>query len=106
MMSWEHLPPELRGEGPGAFGSAIALLFIKGGAWRKIAYFAAGWALSKIFGETIQGVIGTSIDAARAVAALFGLAILEKCFDVLGNFDAKRAASDLWDAALKRIRGS
>lgn len=105
-MSWDHLPPEVKAEGPAVFGSLIALLFVKAGMPRKIAYFLAGWALAKLFGETVQGVIGTSLEASRAVAALFGLALVEKIFDILGNFDAKRAASDIWDALLKRIRGS
>lgn len=104
-MSWEGLPPEVKSEGPAVVGSLIALLFVKAGWPRKIAYFMAGWFLAKVFGETVQGVIGSSLEAARAVAALFGLALVEKVFDILGNFDAKKAAADVWDAVLKRIRG-
>lgn len=105
-MSWD-IPPEVRAEGAGFFGSLIALLFVKaGGPFRKIGYFLAGWALAKFFGESVQGVIGTSLEAARALTGLFGLALVEKAFDVLTSFDTKKAAADAWDAVVKRIRGS
>ncbi len=87
-------------------GSLIALMFVKTGWPRKVAYFLAGWGLSKIFGEAVQGVIGTSLEAARAVVALFGLALIEKGFDILGNFDTTKATTDLWNAVLRLVGGA
>ena len=101
-----EMPPEAKQEGFAALGSLIALLFIGDASWpRKMLYFLGGWAMSKLFGESVQGVIGTSLETARALTALFGLAIVEKMFDVIANFDAKRVAQSVTDAIEKRFRG-
>lgn len=102
-MSWD-IPPEVRNEAPSALGSFIALLFVRANPWRKVAYFIAGWGLSKIFGESVQGITGTTLDAARALAALFSLAIIEKVFDMLAAFDHRKAIGDVWEAIVNRFK--
>lgn len=105
-MSMKDLPPDLRQEGCAVIGSLIALLFTDAIWPRKVAYFLGGWALSKIFGDTIQGLIGTSLETARALTALFGLAVVEKMFDVIYSLDTKRMSKSLTDAVVRRFRGN
>jgi hypothetical protein len=100
------LPPGAKQESFAILGSMIALLFIGDATWpRKLLYFFGGWAMSRLFGDSVQGVIGTSMETARALTALFGLAIVEKLFDVLANFDTKRVAQSVTEAIEKRIKG-
>lgn len=101
-----EIPKEAQQEGFAALGSLIALIFMSDTAWpRKILYFLGGWGLSKLFGESVQGVIGTSLETARAITALFGLAVVEKAFDVIHSFDAKRLGRSLLARIEKRIKG-
>jgi enhancing lycopene biosynthesis protein 2 len=100
-----EIPPEARQEGSAVLGSLVALLFMGDTIWpRKVLYFLGGWAMSKLFGESVQGVIGTSLETARALTAMFGLAIVEKAFDVISNFDSKRVAQSITDAIDRRFR--
>lgn len=105
-MSMKDLPPDMRQEGCAILGSLIAWLFIDAVWPRKVAYFLGGWALSKLFGDTVQGLIGTSVETARALTALFGLAVVEKMFDAINSLDAKSMAKSITDAVVKRFRGN
>lgn len=101
----KDLPPDINREGFAVLGSLVALLFVDAVWPRKVAYFLGGWALSKLFGESVQGLIGTSIETARALTGLFGLAIVEKVFDVIYGLDAKKMAGSIAEAIERRFRG-
>lgn len=103
----DQIPPEAKQEAYAAVGSLIALKFMGDDAtWlRRITYFLGGWALSKLFGESVYGVIGTTLEVAKALTALFGLAVVEKVFDVIHSFDAKRLARAILARIETRIKG-
>lgn len=93
----------IKQEGYSALGSLVALIFIGGTIWHKIFYFCGGWALSKLFGSSVHDVTGLGQEVSRSLTALFGLAIVEKVFDVISNFDAKRIAKSITDTITDKI---
>lgn len=99
----KSVPPEFSQEVSAAMGSLLALLFTDAVWPRKIAYFLGGWAVSKLFGTAVQDIIGVNIELARALTALFGLAIVEKIFDMIYSVDTKKIARALTEMFTKRF---
>ena len=99
------LPPELQKAVPGVAGSITALLFFRDGWKRAVGTCIAGAFIAKILGPTVADVMRSGPEVAGYVTGLFGMAIVAKVFDVISSFDAKKAASDLWDALIKRVKG-
>ena len=98
------LPPEVKDAVPGVAGSITALLFFRDG-WRRAAgTLVAGAAIAKFVGPFIAVTIGSSSEVAGYITGLFGIAIVAKIFDMITNFDAKQAATDLWDAIVERVK--
>lgn len=83
----------------------VALLFVDALWSRKVAYFLGGWALSKLFGDSVQGLIGTNLETARALTALFGLTVVEKTFDLVHSIDVKRIALVIVETIERRLKG-
>lgn len=97
------IPPEVAQEGASAMGSLVALIFVDAVWTRKIVYFMGGWMMSKLFGSTVHDLIGVNLETARALTALFGLAIVEKILDMIYNINTKKIAESLTEKFTKRF---
>jgi hypothetical protein len=99
------LPPELQKAVPGVAGSITALLFFRDGWKRAIGTCIAGAFIAKMLGPVVADVMRSGPEVAGYVTGLFGMAVVAKIFEMITNFDAKKAVGDLWDAIIKRVKG-
>lgn len=69
-----------------------------------VALFVCGCFASMYLGAYTAKVTGTSAEVSGYITGLFSMAIVAKVFDIITNFDAKQASTDLWEGVLRLLR--
>lgn len=100
------VPPEVKDSLPGIGGAFIAAWFFRRGWAMGIAMMVCGAIAAHYLGGFVGEASNTGTEVGGFLTGLFSMAIFTKLFDMIAAFDAKKAAADLWESALKRIRGN
>ena len=87
MFDLNNLPPDLGKHVAGPAGSLFALLWLKGSWPRKCAMFIGGWALSLYGSPGAAEWLGFSEGFTGFLLGLFGMAIVDKVFEVWVQMD-------------------
>lgn len=90
---------------PAVWGSITAVILLRLPLLRGVVYFVVGVATANFLEPLVADQVGKPGKTAIYLAALFGLAIVEKLLAVITNVDPKAASGEAWAAFLDRIRG-
>ena len=93
-MSLLDLPPDVGKYLAGPAGSLIALMWIEGTWFRKIAMFAAGWVLSFYGSIHLANWLGFNEGFSGFLLGLFGMSIVDKMFTAWKELEMGSIISD------------
>lgn len=98
----DHVPSEVMNALPGAGGSLIALLWLKESPARGLAMWAAGSFVAYYASSPLAAYIHLNEGVSGLFIGLFGMALVNKAFEVLQSLQLGTIVSD-W--IQKRLNG-